>query len=52
MLPQLIVPIREALNTRDPVVVKRTLRVIQVRASGAWRGAHYVGRIPRGPLQA
>lgn len=29
MLPQLIVPLREALNTRDPVVVMRTLRVIQ-----------------------
>lgn len=29
VLPQLIMPIKQALNTRDPVVMVRTLRVLQ-----------------------
>ena len=30
MLPQLIIPIKAALETRDPVVMIRTLRVLKV----------------------
>jgi hypothetical protein len=33
VLPQLIIPIKEALNTRDPLIMLRTLEVIQLLAT-------------------